>query len=121
MAIYIVIESALSINAQTLNLEKLDKIALDKDEIEFKHFKPLLLSLFGVNVFSLSSIDIDSILRKVHRELIVTIGDKVPPNPNQACQRLNVKTVSDEDLANLCKSSNFNQVDVKSMEARRKH
>jgi hypothetical protein len=64
--------------------------------------------------------DIDSILRKVHRELIVSLGDKDPPPScsNQTCQKKNVKTVTDEDLANLCKSSEFNQIDVKSLKAR---
>ena len=118
LAIYIVIESSLSINAQILNLEKLNKISLDKDEIEYKHFKPLVLSLFGVNLFTLSSIDIDSILRKVHRELIVTLDEKTPILTNQGCAKFNVKTVTDEDLANLCKSSQFMQINLKSIEAR---
>ena len=47
--------------------------ANDRDQIEFMDFKPLVMSLFGENLFTLSCVDIDSILRKVHRELIVVI------------------------------------------------
>ena len=71
LAAYIVIESALSVNKKIFNFTKLSKRIQDKNEIEFKDFKPLVMGLFGNNLFSLSSVDIDSILRKVHRELIV--------------------------------------------------
>ena len=43
----------------------------EKDEIEFKHFKLLVLGLFGINLLDLTQIDIDSILRKVYKELIL--------------------------------------------------
>ena len=52
----------------------------DKDQIEYKHFKPMIMSLFGQNLFTLSQVDIDSILRKVHRELVVVIGEEVKPS-----------------------------------------
>jgi len=72
LAVYIVIESALSINRKVFNFDKLlNHKTKDKNEIEFSDFKPIVMSMFGNNLFSLSSVDIDSILRKVHRELIV--------------------------------------------------
>jgi hypothetical protein len=83
LAIFIVIESALCINSKVVNFDKLYMKAEERDEIEFKNFKPLVMSLFGANLFTLSCVDIDSILRKVHRELIVIIGATVP-SKNQA-------------------------------------
>lgn len=73
LSIFIVIESALSINTKVVNFDRLYLKANDRDQIEFMDFKPLVMSLFGENLFTLSCVDIDSILRKVHRELIVVI------------------------------------------------
>ena len=81
LAIYVVIESCLSINLKLIKFEKLDM----QEEIEFKDFKPMVLSLFGLHLYELSSIDIDSILRKVHRELIVVTADTKPAK-DQACK-----------------------------------
>jgi len=72
---YIVYERALCIIHKVMDLEKLSLISKDKNEVQFKHFKMLILSLFGNNIFYLSIMDIDSILRKVHKELLVTGQD----------------------------------------------
>jgi hypothetical protein len=79
LSTYIVIESALCIHPKIFNVEKLSRISRDKDQIEYQHFKPMIMSLFGQNLFTLSLVDIDSILRKVHRELINVIGDEAKP------------------------------------------
>ena len=98
------IESALCINSKVVNFDKLYFQAEERDEIQFKNFKQIVLSLFGSNLFTLSCVDIDSILRKVHRELIVIVGEE-PPSTNQEMKKTNIKNVTDEDLANLCTHS----------------
>ena len=62
------------------------------------------MSLFGSNLFTLSCVDIDSILRKVHRELIVMVGTTAA-SKNQVTAKTAVKNVTDADLANLCKDN----------------
>ena len=88
LSIFIVIESALCINLKVVNFDSLYVRTNEKDQILFTDFKPLVMSLFGQNLFTLSCVDIDSILRKVHRELVVVIqkGQK-PPNRNQVMQK----------------------------------
>ena len=122
LSIFIVIESALCINLKVVNFDNLYVRTNEKDQILFTDFKPLVMSLFGQNLFTLSCVDIDSILRKVHRELVVVIqkGQK-PPNRNQVMQKHQIKNVTDSDLANLCRD-NFHdrEEDPHSIEKRQK-
>ena len=53
-----------------MDFEKYEKDKID--EITFADFKPYIVALFGVNLLTLSAADIDSILRKVHKELVIT-------------------------------------------------
>lgn len=72
--------------------------------MEFKHFKLLVLGLFGLNLLDLTQIDIDSILRKVYKELVILVEDpgvKVLPHEKQKMGRIDIKDVTDEDLYNL--------------------
>lgn len=57
-------------------MEKLSQITQDKDEVEFKYFKIMVIALFGNNMFHLSLMDIDSILRNVHKELLISTLDE---------------------------------------------
>ena len=60
-----------------MDFEKYEKAK--SDEITFADFKPYIVALFGVNLLTLSAADIDSILRKVHKELVI---NKVKDNTN---------------------------------------
>lgn len=61
-----------------------------------------MVSLFGSNLLRMSSIDIDSILRKVHKELVAIEGQEAPPNADQKCQQRQIKTVTEKCLESLC-------------------
>lgn len=68
LALYIMIEQSLSINHKIMNFQKFEKDKID--EITFADSKPYMVALFGINLLTLSADDIDSILRKVHKELV---------------------------------------------------
>ena len=55
-------------------------------------------------MFTLSQVDIDSILRKVHRELVVVIGEEVKPSSckDQKCGKSQIRKVTNADLMYLC-------------------
>lgn len=76
ICLYIVYERALCIIHKLFNMEKLSQITQDKDEVEFKYFKIMVIALFGNNMFHLSLMDIDSILRNVHKELLISTLDE---------------------------------------------
>lgn len=76
LCLYIVYERALCIIHKIFSTEKLSQLAQEKDEVEFKYFKIMVIALFGNNLFHLSLMDIDSILRKVHKELLVSSVDE---------------------------------------------
>ena len=78
MCLYIVYERSLCVIHKIFNMEKLSQITQDKDEVEFKYFKIMVIALFGNNMFHLSLMDIDSILRKVHKELLISNLDDAP-------------------------------------------
>jgi len=78
MCLYVVYERALCIIHKIFNMEKLGQIAQEKDEVEFKYFKIMVIALFGNNMFHLSLMDIDSILRKVHKELLISTLEEPP-------------------------------------------
>lgn len=72
LCVFIVLEKVLCINYQLFNLQKLSNaVKQSHSEIEFRHFKQLVLALFGNNLFTMSVLDIDSVLRKVHKELLI--------------------------------------------------
>lgn len=117
LCIYIVYERALCIIRKIFSMEKLCHLAGEKDEVEFKYFKIMVIALFGNNLFHLSLMDIDSILRKVHKELLVCCSDeeKQRLEQDQKCGKPAPKTVTDEDLAGLCKKP---EISLQSIEKR---
>ena len=75
LALFIIIEQSLSINHKIMNFQKFEKDKID--EITFADFKSYIMALFGINLSTLSANDIDSILRKVHKELVIHVGKEV--------------------------------------------
>ena len=77
----------------------------------------MVIALFGNNLFHLSLMDIDSILRKVHKELLICCSDeeKQRREQDQKCGKPAPKTVTDDDLASLCRKP---EISPKSIEKR---
>lgn len=72
LGLFLVHEQGLCLNKKVIELEKLEQNTENRDEIDLRHFKISVMSLFGANLFHLSLIDLDTILRTIHQELLIS-------------------------------------------------